>query len=575
MAEADPLIGKRINNYTLVERLGKGAMGVVYKARHEMLDRDAAVKLLAPQFTNNPDFVARFLREARAAARLNHPNIVTVYDAGVEEDAFYLAMEYVDGRNLQQLLKAQGVFSEADVLGYGIAAASALAYAHQHDIIHRDIKPDNLMLSRAGVLKVADLGLAKAMDEENASLTMSGVVVGTPHYVSPEQIRGEKDVDGRADIYSLGATLFHLATGRPPYAGTSSGDVMSKHLSESIPLPKKFNPKLSEGFCQVFFKMMFKDRNDRYPSMGEVVAGLERCLQTCQQKGDSQVRVPEVAAPVDSSAGATLIAAVAPAPSSPLKETARLKLKKREPSTSAVVPPASLSQSAVRSIDLQPVEPPPLNRVRPAPKPARASGNAWYDGVCESCRGKNVWLHLPVWIYCLYVGVGQFRNPVDASLFLWINQWMHWTGHVLASPGDAMLRVSGGTIFQLAIPLLALISLVRHRRCFAAAIDLAWLSTNLVTIGVYLGDAKAMVLGKLVAGDAPKSVHDWAFLLTDLGTRSSCEKIGEIIRASGHAIMLLALVSGAVLLWLMFRLRKDGPAKERPKPGSSPVRQPI
>jgi serine/threonine-protein kinase len=545
----DPLIGRLINNYTLVERLGKGAMGMVYKARHEMLERDAAIKLLAPQYIDDKEFVARFLREARAAAHLNHPNIVSVYDAGVDNDTYYLVMEYVDGKDLEHMLKERGVFPEVEMLRYGLAAAQALAYAHKHNIIHRDIKPENLMLTREGVLKVADLGLAKATNEQNASVTMEGILVGTPHYISPEQIRGE-EADGRSDIYSLGATLFNLVTGRPPFTGSSSGEILSKHLSDPLPFPKQLNPKLSEVFCQVFFKMMFKDRNDRYANMDEVATALEKCLQACGQKVES--RIADHSIPVDVSQAATEIAA-RPSTSRPVPpESSKLKLKLREPTPSAVTPvatpPTEVAPAAAPAPQGRGIELPP--RHTPV---ERSRSNAFLD----TFRGQNAWLRLPLWLACIYVGVYQFLDPNALPFLPWAHSWIHWAGHVLATPADAILRVSGGTIFQLAIPLVLLISFLRHRQYFALSVNLAWLGTILVSIGAYIADAKKMALAKTLFGDTPDGVHDWNFLLIHARLLDSCEKIGEWTRISGQALIILAIVGGVVVLGIMFRLRNS------------------
>jgi len=276
---ADPMIGCQINHYVIGRRLGQGGMGVVYQGRHVTLERDVAIKFLPANLMANTDYVERFFREARAAAHLNHPNIISVQDAGTEDTVCYFVMEYVEGRDLAQLLKEHNQFSEGDAIRYGIKVANAMAYAHKANIIHRDIKPENLFLSNSGELKVGDLGLAKQTDEQGASLTMSGVVVGTPYYISPEQIRGAKDLDARTDIYSLGATLYHLVTGRVPYRGSSAAEIMAMHLTEPFPWPQTFNPQLSDGFCQALCKMMAKNKNERFQNMEEVAQALQDCLE--------------------------------------------------------------------------------------------------------------------------------------------------------------------------------------------------------------------------------------------------------------------------------------------------------
>ena len=211
----ESLAGRRFGAYEVLEELGAGGMGNVYRAKNVTLERIVALKTLAPQFATDEGFVQRFLKEARAAARLNHQNIVQIYDFGCEEGVYYLAMEYVDGQSLRTLLKRRGRFSERDALALIRQAVRALAVAHAEGLVHRDIKPDNLMLTAKGELKLVDLGIAKRVDEEQG-MTQTGQAVGTPQYISPEQIRGARDIDARADIYSLGATFYQLITGHAP-----------------------------------------------------------------------------------------------------------------------------------------------------------------------------------------------------------------------------------------------------------------------------------------------------------------------------------------------------------------------
>lgn len=270
MPEPDPLVGQRVSNYEIIRRLGQGGMGVVYLARHVTLERDVAIKFLAGQLSNNQDYVDRFLREARSAAKLNHPNIISVYDAGSQDDVYYFVMEYVEGQDFAHLLKQVKRFPELEAIGHVRKAADAMAYAHQAGIIHRDLKPENLILTKGGEVKVGDLGLAKEVNADDSSLTLSGVVMGTPFYISPEQVRGARDVDSRTDIYSLGATLYHLTTGGVPYRGTSPAEIMSKHLTEPFPWPQAVNAELSEGICRVMYKMMAKEPDERFQSMQEV-----------------------------------------------------------------------------------------------------------------------------------------------------------------------------------------------------------------------------------------------------------------------------------------------------------------
>lgn len=275
----DPLEpGSRFGDYEILDLLGVGGMGNVYRAREKMLDRLVALKTLSPELGYEPSFVERFLKEARAVARLNHPNIVQVFAFGAVEGVYYLAMELLEGLSLGHYLRANGRWKEYDALTIVRYICRALSVAHAQGLVHRDIKPDNIILTRAGEVKLVDLGIAKQMGEEN-SMTQTGTAIGTPNYIAPEQILGQRDIDGRADIYSLGATLYHLVTGRVPFQGSSGPHVMSMHLVEPFPDPRNFEPSISEGFCLVLRKMMARDRDERYLDVTSLDADLYR-LQT-------------------------------------------------------------------------------------------------------------------------------------------------------------------------------------------------------------------------------------------------------------------------------------------------------
>lgn len=261
MAAIDVGPGRTFGSYEVLEELGRGGMGRVFRARHVTLDREVALKLLAEQYADDEFYVARFLKEARAAARLNHPSIVQIYDFGQLGAHWFLAMELVEGRSLAHFLKTWGRFSEQNAIVLARQTLTGLAVAHAAGIVHRDIKPDNLILGKKGVVKLVDLGLAKRIDDPGASST--GYAAGTPYYISPEQIEGRSDVDGRADLYSLGATLFELVTGRVPFPGPSSAVIMSRHLNERPPDPRAFTPELGPGFCAALLKLMERDRQLR------------------------------------------------------------------------------------------------------------------------------------------------------------------------------------------------------------------------------------------------------------------------------------------------------------------------
>jgi serine/threonine-protein kinase len=263
---AELIPGSIFGDYEILEELREGGMGRVFRARHLTLQRDVALKVLSDRYADDESSRLRFLTEARAVARLNHRNIVQIYDFGRVETVFYLAMELVPGLSVGDRIKRSGRFGEREAIAVVRQACSALAVAHAAGIVHRDVKPDNLILSDDGLVKLVDLGLAKSLTNDQ-HLTQTGIVSGTPHYISPEQIAGLKDIDGRADIYSLGATLFHMVTGRTPFEGSSPMVIVAKHLHEEPEDARTLVPSLGLGICAVIRKMMARERNQRYPDM--------------------------------------------------------------------------------------------------------------------------------------------------------------------------------------------------------------------------------------------------------------------------------------------------------------------
>ncbi len=301
-----PVPGEIFGGYEIVEELGHGGMGQVFRARHLTLDRDVALKVLGSDLSADASYRLRFLKEARSAARLNQRNIVQIYDFGQYGETAYLAMEFVPGRSLGELLRVRSAFPEGEAVALCRQACTALGFAHTAGVVHRDVKPDNLILRDDGVLKLVDLGLAKSVSEDQA-LTQTGVVAGTPHYISPEQIEGRKDIDGRADVYSLGATLFHLVTGHTPFEGSSPMVVIAKHLHDEPRDPRTFQPALSEGLCAVILRMMARSRDDRYPDMASVDLELARLQngEAPEQATLAGLETTVVAAGIDP-AGSTL-----------------------------------------------------------------------------------------------------------------------------------------------------------------------------------------------------------------------------------------------------------------------------
>ncbi|HUW20721.1 MAG TPA: serine/threonine-protein kinase [Sedimentisphaerales bacterium] len=265
----------QIPGYKILGKLGAGAMAIVYKARQLSLNRTVAIKILPTRFSENPEYVERFYREGQAAAKLNHNNIVQAYDVGEAGGYHYFVMEYVEGKTLYNDLAAGKVFTEAEALDIIIQVAHALAHAHARGLIHRDVKPKNIMIDTSGVVKLADMGLARETTDIELAQTEAGKAYGTPYYIAPEQIRGKVDIDGRADIYSLGATFYHLVTGRVPFMADDPTEVMRKHLKDELIPPDHINTSLSAGVSETIEVMMAKRKEDRYNNMEELLTDLE------------------------------------------------------------------------------------------------------------------------------------------------------------------------------------------------------------------------------------------------------------------------------------------------------------
>lgn len=271
----------QIPGYQLLGKLGKGAMATVYKAKQVSLDRTVAVKVLPKKSSENIEFVERFYKEGKAAARLSHNNIVQAIDVGSTPDNYhYFVMEYVEGKTLYDVMQPPPVgegraFTEQEALDVVIQMADALHHAHQRGLIHRDVKPKNILLTPQGVAKLTDLGLARATDDKQAAEDEAGKAYGTPYYISPEQIRGDVDIDFRADIYSLGATLYHLVTGRPPFDGETPSAVMHKHLKQPLIPVDHIVTNLSAGIGEIVDTAMAKDREERYRSTEDMLEDLE------------------------------------------------------------------------------------------------------------------------------------------------------------------------------------------------------------------------------------------------------------------------------------------------------------
>ncbi|MBL8991166.1 MAG: serine/threonine protein kinase, partial [Phycisphaerae bacterium] len=232
------------------------------------------IKVLPRKFTQNAQFIERFYAEGRSAAQLNHPNIVQAYDVGKAGEYHYFVMEYVEGRTVYDDIVKHKRYNEREAVGVVMQIAEALLHAHERGLIHRDVKPKNMMITHEGVAKLADMGLARAISDKEAAEAEQGKAFGTPYYISPEQIRGELKIGPPADIYSLGATLYHMVTGSVPFDGKNPSAVMHHHLKSPLVPPDHVNPKLSAGISEVIERMMAKDPRKRYQSCKDLLLDL-------------------------------------------------------------------------------------------------------------------------------------------------------------------------------------------------------------------------------------------------------------------------------------------------------------
>jgi eukaryotic-like serine/threonine-protein kinase len=276
--ELSALLHQQIPGYQLLEKLGQGSMGTVFKARQLSMNRLVAVKMLHPKLAAQQDLLQRLEREARLAAKLSHNNIVQAIDVGTAGNLHYFIMEYAEGTTIKQELEKGRVFNEREALEIIIQIAQALQHAHRRGLIHRDVKPANIILTGEGIAKLADLGMARETTDDEMARAEKGMTIGTPYYIATEQIHGRTDIDARADIYSLGATLYHMVTGEPPFPGTKIDEVLDAHLKQELTPPDHLNMSLSSGLGEVVEVMMAKDRRQRYKSADDLIIDLEYLL---------------------------------------------------------------------------------------------------------------------------------------------------------------------------------------------------------------------------------------------------------------------------------------------------------
>jgi len=319
----------------LLEQIGRGSQAVVFKCLQVSMDRTVAVKFLHVAAARDAESRQRFVQEARHAASLSHPNIVTIHAICPYKDTFYIIMEYVDGGSLAELLALRKRFDVTEAVGLIRAVAEGLAFAHRAGVIHRDVKPKNILLTQGGIVKLADLGLARRTDDSDASLDKTGKAYGTPYYIAPEQVCGDPNIDARADIYSLGATFYEMLTGRPPFSAPTPREIMRKQVTEPLPDPRQYVPDLSPAACAILEKCLAKRREDRFPTADAFVEAIDQAFFATGAKPDvpaPQNLLDQIAAiakrrvasrprrtgPVDRSALDELNRAAAAKPRSPL-----------------------------------------------------------------------------------------------------------------------------------------------------------------------------------------------------------------------------------------------------------------
>jgi len=288
--------GENIGPYRIVEQHGSGGMATIYKAYHPNLDRYVAIKMMHQAFLEDKTFRARFEREAQIVARLEHPNIVPVYDFSEHDGQPYLVMKYIEGETLKSVLAKQGALSLEDILRLMTPIAHALTYAHEHGVLHRDIKPSNIIIDGNGTPFLTDFGLARIAQAGESTMSQD-MLLGTPHYISPEQAKGGIELDARTDVYSMGVILYELVVGRVPFSADTPYAIVHDHIYSPLPLPRKINPDIPEGVERVLLKALAKQPHDRYNTPREMMNEFSRALDTA---GDVELSPDRAAAAAES-----------------------------------------------------------------------------------------------------------------------------------------------------------------------------------------------------------------------------------------------------------------------------------
>jgi tRNA A-37 threonylcarbamoyl transferase component Bud32/tetratricopeptide (TPR) repeat protein len=318
-------IGENVGPYRILEQLGQGGMATVFKAYHAALDRFVAIKVLHPAFLADPNFQARFQREAKVVARLDHPSIVPIYDFADHGGRPYLVMKFIEGETLKARL-ARAPLARGEGLRIVESAGGALAYAHTRGVLHRDIKPSNILLAPDGAIYLADFGLAR-MAQAGESTLSNDMMLGTPQYISPEQARGERNLDAGTDIYSFGVVLYEMVVGRVPFSADTPFSIIHDHIYKPLPLPRRINPRVPEGVERVLLKALAKERADRFASVDDMVTMFRSAVQG--NTLDSLASSTETLVALPTSAEAATLPPGVEAVASPSNESSGTSVRKR------------------------------------------------------------------------------------------------------------------------------------------------------------------------------------------------------------------------------------------------------
>ncbi len=284
MRELPNLLTQQIPGYALLEKVGKGAMGVVFKARQLSMNRIVAIKVLHPKLAANTESLERLRRKAHTAAKLSHNNLIQAIDIGSAGPVHYFVMEFVEGKTIREELESGKVYTEKEGVEIVLQIAQALSHAGRRGLVHRDVKPANIVITKEGLAKLADLGLARAECDDALVKQERGLTIGTPWYIAPEQIEAREDIDARADLYSLGATLYHMVTGRAPFPSLDLDEVLRGHLHEELTPPDHINQNLSSGLGEVVECLMAKNRDKRYRNADDLIVDLEYLMNGASPK---------------------------------------------------------------------------------------------------------------------------------------------------------------------------------------------------------------------------------------------------------------------------------------------------